>query len=285
MPDEYLDLDVTDVAHGGVFVARHEGRVVFVADAIDGERVRVQLTDTAKSSFWRADVVEVLDASPHRRAHVWPAADVATAPADRPGGAEFGHIDLAHQRALKQRVLDDALIRFAGIPEPDTTLQGSTPTACAGARESACTSTTRGGSARSRRAATASFRTPICRSRRRRSKRSRRLWAALREVSRPAASTSSSPPTAACVSSSARPPSAARPQNAPAPNAPQNAEPAPNPARRPDASPAAAPARPVHRAPPRIQRPARPSSSASAIVSSALTRVGSGRCTASRRRR
>ncbi|MBN9213823.1 MAG: 23S rRNA methyltransferase [Microbacterium sp. SCN 70-200] len=122
MPDEYLDLDVTDVAHGGVFVARHEGRVVFVADAIDGERVRVQLTDTAKSSFWRADVVEVLDASPHRRAHVWPAADVATAPADRPGGAEFGHIDLAHQRALKQRVLDDALIRFAGIPEPDTTL-------------------------------------------------------------------------------------------------------------------------------------------------------------------
>lgn len=122
MPDDYLDLNVTDVAHGGVFVARHEGRVVFVTDAIDGERVRVQLTDTGKASFWRADVVEVLDASPHRRAHVWAAAGLAVAPADRAGGAEFGHIDLGHQRTLKKRVLDDALTRFAGIAEPATTM-------------------------------------------------------------------------------------------------------------------------------------------------------------------
>lgn len=119
---DFIDLDITDVAHGGVFVARHEGRVVFVEGAIPGERVRAQLTDASKAAFWRADVVEVMDASPHRRPHVWAAADVAVPPADRPGGADFGHIDLAQQRMLKQQVLNDALTRFGGIAEPVTTI-------------------------------------------------------------------------------------------------------------------------------------------------------------------
>ena len=33
-----LDLDITGIAHGGTFIARHEGRVVFVSDAVPGER-------------------------------------------------------------------------------------------------------------------------------------------------------------------------------------------------------------------------------------------------------
>lgn len=119
---DQLDLEITDVAHGGVFIARHDGRVVFVEGAIPGERVRAVLTDTAKPAFWRADVVDVLDASPHRRPHVWASADVAVPPEERPGGADFGHIDLAHQRTLKKQVLDDALRRFAGIAAPDTTI-------------------------------------------------------------------------------------------------------------------------------------------------------------------
>ncbi|WP_454118085.1 class I SAM-dependent RNA methyltransferase [Microbacterium lacticum] len=121
-PGDLLDLDVTDVAHAGVFVARHEGRVIFVEGAIPGERVRAVLTDTSKSAFWRADVVDVRDASPHRVPHVWAAADVAVPPADRPGGADFGHVELAHQRELKKRVLDDALTRFGGLGGFPTTI-------------------------------------------------------------------------------------------------------------------------------------------------------------------
>ncbi|MEW1834494.1 TRAM domain-containing protein [Microbacterium sp. NPDC079995] len=119
-PGDLLDLEITAVAHGGVFVARHENRVVFVSDAIPGERVRVALTDTRKESFWRGDTVEVLDASPHRRPHVWAPADVSTPPESRPGGADFGHISLAHQRELKAEVLGDALARFAGSAAPVT---------------------------------------------------------------------------------------------------------------------------------------------------------------------
>ncbi|MDR2996873.1 MAG: class I SAM-dependent RNA methyltransferase, partial [Microbacterium sp.] len=111
---ELLDLDITGFAHGGTAIARHEGRVVFVADAIPGERVRAQVAEASKASFWRADAVEVLEASPHRVPQIWPEADISRAPADRVGGADLGHIALGHQRVLKRQVLQEALDKFAG---------------------------------------------------------------------------------------------------------------------------------------------------------------------------
>lgn len=115
MAGQILELDITGVAHGGIFVARHEGRVIFVSDAIDGERVRAVVTDDSKPGFWRATTVEVLEASEHRVPHVWPEADVEADASARPGGAEFGHIDLAYQRELKARVIAESLARFAKL--------------------------------------------------------------------------------------------------------------------------------------------------------------------------
>ena len=110
-----VDLDITNVAHGGVFVARHEGRVVFVPDTLPGERIRARITDRKHDSFWRAETLEVLEAAPERQPHVWDAASIDRAPGERAGGAEFGHIRLEHQRELKRRVLTDALARMAKI--------------------------------------------------------------------------------------------------------------------------------------------------------------------------
>lgn len=125
VPEQPIELDVTNVAHGGVFVARHEGRVVFVADAIPGERVLARVTEAQKKSFWRAETLEVLEASPQRRAHVWPAASIDRDPAERAGGAEFGHIALSHQRELKRQVLVDALQRFGHIEAPDVSVEAA----------------------------------------------------------------------------------------------------------------------------------------------------------------
>ncbi len=114
-------LDVGPVAHGGHCVARHEGRVIFVRHAIPGEKVRARLTDADdKAKFWRADVVEVIEASPDRVDHFWHPADSLRAwrhghpPV---GGAEFGHITLARQRSLKADVLMEQLNRLAGVGE------------------------------------------------------------------------------------------------------------------------------------------------------------------------
>ncbi|TDQ02831.1 MULTISPECIES: class I SAM-dependent RNA methyltransferase [Microbacteriaceae] len=111
-----VELDITNVAHGGVFVARHEGRVVFVPDTMPGERVRVRIADTSHERFWRGEVVEVVEAAPERQPHVWRAAAIERRPTERAGGAEFGHIRLDHQRELKRRVIEDALQRTAKLP-------------------------------------------------------------------------------------------------------------------------------------------------------------------------
>jgi len=116
-----LELTVDSIAHGGVCVARHDGRVVFVSDAIPGERVRVQVTDDRYDRFWRAVVVEVVTASPDRREHVWREASCGLEPDNRVGGAELGHIALPRQRLLKAEVVHDAFVRFAGI-EQDVTV-------------------------------------------------------------------------------------------------------------------------------------------------------------------
>lgn len=79
-PGPVLELEVERIAHGGVAVAHHEGRVVFVADAIPGERVVAQVVDAGRDRFWRAETLEVLRASEDRRAHVWPEASVDRAP-------------------------------------------------------------------------------------------------------------------------------------------------------------------------------------------------------------
>lgn len=110
-----VELDVTNIAHGGIAVARLDGRVVFVSDAIPGERVLARISSDAKKSFWRAETVAVLDASEHRLQHIWAEAGLDRDPDDRAGGAEFGHISLAHQRELKRQVLVDGLQRMAGL--------------------------------------------------------------------------------------------------------------------------------------------------------------------------
>jgi len=115
---DLIELDITGIAHGGTFVGRYDGRVVFVPDTLPGERVRARLVDTRKKAFWRAETVEVLDAAPQRRPHVWRAASLEVAPDERAGGAEFGHVELAHQRALKARVIREAVERVGRLELP-----------------------------------------------------------------------------------------------------------------------------------------------------------------------
>lgn len=112
-----VPLTITGVAHGGVFVGRHEGRVVFVPDTLPGETVVATITED-RGSFLRAVVSEVIESSPERRQHIWPQAALGVPPEQRPGGADFGHIRLDAQRALKRRVLVEALERIGRIEPP-----------------------------------------------------------------------------------------------------------------------------------------------------------------------
>lgn len=108
--DQTLELKIEKVAHGGIFVARHEGRVVFVSHTAPGETVQAKVFEDRGGSFARAETVAVLDPSSQRVKHVWKEAE-----RDGAGGAEFGHLKLDYQRELKAAVLRESLSRMAGI--------------------------------------------------------------------------------------------------------------------------------------------------------------------------
>lgn len=120
MQGKQVELEITGVAHGGIFIARYDGRVVFVSDAIPGETVIAEISNDSKKLFWRADTVGVVTRSDHRRAHPWAEASLAEKPENRAGGAEFGHIELSHQRELKRQVIEDSLSRMAKIQQSVT---------------------------------------------------------------------------------------------------------------------------------------------------------------------
>ncbi len=110
---DVIEVEVGSVAHGGICVARDNGRVVFVRHALPGERVRARLTDTSHDRYWRADAVEVLRASPERVVPPCPHAG-----AGRCGGCDWQHASLVAQRRLKAEVVREQLRRMAGLDCP-----------------------------------------------------------------------------------------------------------------------------------------------------------------------
>src|SRR5204862_5526731 len=113
-PGDVLELDVGPVAHGGHFVARHEGRVVFVRHALTGERVRARVAEGGEGArYLRADAVEVLQPADDRVPPPCPHA--------RPGGCggcDLQHVALPAQRTLKGTVVREQLRRLAGLDVP-----------------------------------------------------------------------------------------------------------------------------------------------------------------------
>ncbi|MEY4967633.1 MAG: hypothetical protein RIQ73_332 [Actinomycetota bacterium] len=104
---DIFEAQIEKVAHGGHFIARHEGAVFFIRHGIPGEKCRVVITSIG-SSFNRGDVVEVLTPSPDR---VSPPCSYAHR--DGCGGCDFQHISMARQRQLKSDVITEQFARIA----------------------------------------------------------------------------------------------------------------------------------------------------------------------------
>jgi 23S rRNA (uracil1939-C5)-methyltransferase len=100
------------VVAGGDGLAREQsGRVVFVPGTLPGEVVDVEIT-TAKRDFARGRLVEVVEASPDRRAA--PCAALARGC----GGCDWQHVDPSAQLDLKAEIVREALRRTARLDRP-----------------------------------------------------------------------------------------------------------------------------------------------------------------------
>ncbi|WP_374116414.1 class I SAM-dependent RNA methyltransferase [Hoyosella sp. YIM 151337] len=124
---DVLSVDLGEAAHGGVCVARHEGRVVFVRYGIPGERVRALVTEDNGGAFCFAEAIDIIDPAPGR--------SDSLCPVSGPGGAgccDFAHMESSLQRKIKSGVVAGQLRRIAHIdaeiaveplePDPDVPL-------------------------------------------------------------------------------------------------------------------------------------------------------------------
>jgi 23S rRNA (uracil1939-C5)-methyltransferase len=106
---DQLTLELTDMAHGGEAIGRHEGRVVFVPYAIAGEKVRVEIVQD-RGSFARARLMEVITPSTAR-------ANPPCPHFGRCGGCHWQHIAYPAQLDFKRQVLAGQLRRIASLQD------------------------------------------------------------------------------------------------------------------------------------------------------------------------
>jgi len=98
---------IVDLTHDGVGVADLDGRRVFVADALPGERVEISLRKRRRK-MQEAELVRVLEPSPSR---VQPECEYF----GRCGGCALQHLEHTAQVSFKQQVVAEALKRIGNV--------------------------------------------------------------------------------------------------------------------------------------------------------------------------
>jgi 23S rRNA (uracil1939-C5)-methyltransferase len=107
--DRSVLVQIEKPIYGGAFLARNEGKAVFVPLALPGERARVRITDE-KRGYATAEVEELIATAPQRVtpgcAHFGPC-----------GGCQYQHANYSTQLQIKRDVLGETLER-GGVPVP-----------------------------------------------------------------------------------------------------------------------------------------------------------------------
>ena len=97
-------LKLDGVAFGGVALGRIEGVVVFVPFGVDGDEVRIEITEV-KKNYCRARIEEILVPSPARIEAKCPYFTIC-------GGCQYQHISYEHQLELKEKQVAESFERI-----------------------------------------------------------------------------------------------------------------------------------------------------------------------------
>ena len=104
-----ITLEIGAIAHGGHFISRYNGQVIFVRHAITDEIAVVKITSIhSKIAF--GDAIEIIKKSKDR---VNPPCKYASP--EYCGGCDFQHISISAQKKLKKIVIQDQFKRIANI--------------------------------------------------------------------------------------------------------------------------------------------------------------------------
>lgn len=106
-PENVVELQIESVDLDAQGIARRDGKVVFVAGALPGERVRAEILKS-KPSYEKARTVEILKSSCARVEPRCPHFGVC-------GGCSMQHLEFSSQVAIKARALEDQLWHIGRI--------------------------------------------------------------------------------------------------------------------------------------------------------------------------
>ena len=107
--NDLIDVEIVDLTHEGTGVAKVDGLVFFIENALIGEKIRMRvLKVTKKVGFGKVE--EYLEISPHRNQDL----DLAYL---RSGIADLGHLDYTEQLKFKSKQVKDSLYKIAGISD------------------------------------------------------------------------------------------------------------------------------------------------------------------------
>lgn len=118
-PSEPQIVEIEKAIYGGAFLARLEGKAVFVPLALPGERARVRIVQS-KQGYATAEVEEIIVAAPERIAPACPYFGAC-------GGCHYQHTDYATQLALKQAILRETLARGGVVAPAEITVLAAEP--------------------------------------------------------------------------------------------------------------------------------------------------------------
>ena len=112
--NEIVDVEIVDLTHEGAGVAKVDGLVFFVENALPGEVSEMCIRDSNKKIGY-GKVEEYLEKSPHRNEEL----DLAYL---RSGIADLGHLAYPEQLKFKAKQVKDSLYKMAGISDIEVPL-------------------------------------------------------------------------------------------------------------------------------------------------------------------
>ena len=112
--NEIVDVEIVDLTHEGAGVAKVDGLVFFVENALPGEVIRMRVLKVNKKIGY-GKVEEYLEKSPHRNEEL----DLAYL---RSGIADLGHLAYPEQLKSKAKQVKDSLYKMAGISDIEVPL-------------------------------------------------------------------------------------------------------------------------------------------------------------------
>lgn len=105
-------VEIEKPIYGGNFLARQDGRAIFVPFVLPGERAKIQLVEEkAKRGYALAELTELIKVAPERIAPRCPHFGLC-------GGCNYQHTDYANQLRMKEAILRETFER-AGVPVPE----------------------------------------------------------------------------------------------------------------------------------------------------------------------